>query len=75
MVSFNWLISHHSQVLWLSYFIGSLNLEGNQLILSADWNGIFKWSKWGRGLVKVHFRRGEDHWKDVRILQEADGEG
>ena len=41
----NWMISHHSQVLWLSYFIGSLNLEGNQLLLSADWNGRFKWTK------------------------------
>ena len=45
MESVNWLISHHSQILWLSYFIGSLNLEGNQLLLSADWNGIFKWCK------------------------------
>ena len=43
--SVNWLISHHLQVLWLSYFIGSLNLEGNQLILSADWIGISKQTK------------------------------
>ena len=45
MESVKWLISHHSQILWLSYFIGLLNLEGNQLLLSADWNGIFIWSK------------------------------
>ena len=65
-----WLtkISHHLQVLWLSYFIGSLNLEGNQLLLSDDWNGRLKRTKKGRGSVKVQCRRGEDHWRDVRIL-------
>ena len=41
------MISHHLQVFLLSYFIGSLNLEGNQLILSADWNGILKRTKNG----------------------------
>ena len=36
MESVNCLIFHHSRLLWLYYFIGSLNLEGNQLLLSDE---------------------------------------
>ena len=47
--SFNWLISHHAQFLQLSYFIGSLNLEGNKLLLSGDWLGYLNEPRQGEG--------------------------
>ena len=38
--------------------IESLILEGNQLIFSAAWNVIFKWTQ-----ESEQFRRREDHWR------------